>query len=185
MRQPPQPRQVKLFFFIFTHMGYFHYHNLYYTTFTVLGWRKILTEQNNIDVIIDSFNFVTKRNKCIIYAFVIMPNHIHVIYQTKEPYTDGKLKHSFLSHTAKKLLDNLGENKQDFLSNKSNKKYQIWKSPLLSVELTSPKFVNQKMNYIHDNPRHACLVTENGDYKYCSWKSYEKGESEFDFLKLW
>ena len=57
-------------------MGYIYYYNLYYTTFTFLGWRKILTEQKNIDVILDAFTFITQQKKCIIYAFVIMPNHI-------------------------------------------------------------------------------------------------------------
>ena len=170
-------------------MGYIYYYNLYYTTFTILGWRKILTDQKNIDVIVDAFTFITQQKKCIIYAFVIMPNHIHVVYQTLDPYTDGKVKHSFLSHTAKKLLENWGSLspaiKEEFLVEKSNKKYQIWKSPSLSVDLISPKFVSQKMNYIHDNPRRADLVLNNEDYKYCSWKSYVNGESEFEFLTLW
>ncbi len=162
------------------------YYNLYYTTFTILNWQPIFKDKNNIETVLDSFDFLTKNNRIIIYAFVIMIDHIHVIYQILEPYNDAKIKHSFTSFTSKIILTNLNEIvKPKFLVEKSNRKYQTWKSPSLSVELATQKFFNQKFNYLHDNPRRAGMVTDNSDYFYSSYNSYLNDNSDFSFLTLW
>lgn len=72
----------------------------------------------------------------------------------------------------------------EFKVGKTDRYYQIWKSPSLCVEITTPKFLHQKMDYIHNNPMAAELCL-NEDYKYSSFRSYLEGESEFDFLTLW
>ncbi|MEP7197299.1 MAG: transposase [Saprospiraceae bacterium] len=114
-----------------------------------------------------------------------MPNHIHVMYEVLEPYTNEKIKHSFLSYTAHEFSALMSlENKKPFIVNKSNRNIQYWKSSSLSVEIFSPKFFSQKMNYIHNNPLKAGLVSDNKDYTYCSYRSYEEGKPIFDFLTL-
>jgi len=167
-------------------MAHLSYRDLYYSTFTIFRWQKLLNHQENISIVLKTFEFLSGKNRWILYAFVIMPNHVHLFYQVLEPYINETIKHSFLSYTSKLMLVKLSnETKSDFLVNKSDRKFQIWKSPALSVEITSPKFVSQKMDYIHDNPRRAGLVNDNVDYTYCSYASYEKGESLFRFLTLW
>ena len=167
-------------------MSYILYQNIYYSTFTIFGWKKLFLHGGYAEIIIETFKFLAESNRWILYAFVIMPNHVHLFYQVMTPYSNEKIKHSFLSYTSKKILADLPiSDRLQFLVNKSDRKFQIWKSPALSVEITSPKFVAQKMAYIHDNPRRAGLVPDNADYNYCSYASYEKGESMFSFLSLW
>ena len=69
--------------------------------------------------------------------------------------------------------------------NKNDRNHQIWKQSPLSVNITSPKFVRQKMNYIHNNPVKADLVDSNENYTFSSYKSYFDGRMYFDFLTLW
>ena len=167
-------------------MGFIVYQNVYFSTFTIYHWQNLLQEEVNVEIIFEAFNFFSNIQRWILYAFVIMPNHLHIFYQVLEPHINEKIKHSFLSYTAKKIFSKLPlESKSGFLVNKSDRRFQICKSPSLSVEITSPKFVDQKMKYIHDNPRRSGLVYDNKDYKYCSYASYEKGESMFSFLSLW
>jgi putative transposase len=72
----------------------------------------------------------------------------------------------------------------NFKSNRQDRKYQIWKDRPLSIELRHDKIVEQKMNYLHNNPIQAKwkLAEKPEDYKYSSWGFYVYGKSEYDFL---
>lgn len=166
-------------------MTYIIYKDLYYTTHTIHKWQNILLLKNIPEIIFDAFQYLTKNEQILIYAYVIMPNHFHWIYQIKDPYSNSKIKHTFLSFTAKEILSQIGILKEDFLVNKKNKKYQIWKSPSLSVEIQNDKFFAQKFNYIHLNPIRAGLVNNKENYNYSSEKYYNQAVDKPDFLTLW
>ncbi len=53
----------------------------------------------------------------------------------------------------------------------------------MCVEIASEKFLDQKMDYIHNNPVNAKLVMDPIDYKWSSANFYENGDKgEFEFL---
>ena len=52
-------------------------------TATILEWKKLLTPDKYKDIIIHSLTFLVNNNRMFIYGFVIMPNHIHLIWQMK------------------------------------------------------------------------------------------------------
>ena len=162
------------------------YNSLYFSTFTINHWIKLFENPRFLDILLKTMSFLTKENKWVLFGFVIMPNHVHLFYSLPETVSNHVLKHSFLSYTSKQILPLLSvEMKAKFYVNKGDRKYQIWKSPSLSVEITSPKFVRQKLNYIHNNPVKAGLVTSVGDYKWSSFPSYDCGIPLYDFLTLW
>ena len=51
----------------------------HFFTATNLEWKKLLQTDKYKDVIIDSMKFLVKDGRVIIYGFVIMPNHIHLL----------------------------------------------------------------------------------------------------------
>lgn len=60
-------------------------HNaLHFITFTVVGWIDVFTRRKYKDIIIDSLKFCQKEKGLLIYAYVIMSNHIHLIVQAEE-----------------------------------------------------------------------------------------------------
>ena len=56
--------------------------------------------------------------------------------------------------------------------NKNNKTYQFWQQDCHPVELQSPKWINQKLAYIHLNPVRNGMVNKAEDYLYSSASSY-------------
>jgi len=50
-------------------------------TATNLEWKKLLLPDKYKDIIISSFRFLIEKKRIKLYAFIIMPNHIHVIWQ--------------------------------------------------------------------------------------------------------
>ncbi|MBK9254152.1 MAG: transposase [Saprospiraceae bacterium] len=159
--------------------------NIYFTTSTILGWTEIMVEKKMIDIILNTWKFLVDEQRIKVYAFVIMSNHIHWLYEVLPPFKNDNITHSFLSYTAKLILNELGAEKEYFLINKVDRKYQLWKTNSLSVDIYSTKFLYQKMNYIHKNPVSAGYGTKPEDYIYSSSGSYKNGISEFDFLTLY
>ena len=56
--------------------------------------------------------------------------------------------------------------------NNRNKIHQFWRQDNQPQELYSPKFVFQKINYIHNNPVEAGIVEKPEHYLYSSAKDY-------------
>ena len=71
-------------------------------TATNLEWNKLLQPDKYKDVIIESMRFVVNDNRVMIYGFVIMSNHIHIIWQMKAGRKKKDVQRDFLKHTARK-----------------------------------------------------------------------------------
>jgi putative transposase len=162
---------------------------IYLWTVTINKWQKLLQDDNYKDIIINSIDFLTTAKKIDVFAFVIMPNHIHLILRLinkngKEYPHTSFLK--FTSHEFKKLLlnNNSGILRQYFV-NVSNKNYEFWQRDSLGIHLFSDSVAYQKLDYIHANPTtdRWRFVTDPCNYKYSSARFYELGIKEFKFIK--
>jgi hypothetical protein len=56
--------------------------------------------------------------------------------------------------------------------NPNNQQYQFWQQHNQPIELTSNFLLNQKLNYIHQNPVEADFIREPEDYSYNSAADY-------------
>ena len=131
---------------------------------------------------------MSNAGKIDVYAFVIMPNHIHLIWRVKELNGKETAQGSFLKYTAhefKKQLIKDGNSLSNYLVNASNKKYEFWQRDSLAIHLFTEKVAYQKLDYLHHNPCavHWQLVKDPVDYYYSSAGFYFLGEKKFDFLK--
>ena len=165
---------------------------IYFWTATINQWQHLLHKDEYKDVIIDSLKYLTDEGKIDVFAFVIMPNHLHFIWRVNEPNGKESSQGSFLKYTAhmfQKMLRKKGERTlSTYRTDAANKKYEFWQRDSLAVPLFTKKVAVQKLKYIHWNPlaEHWQLVKDPCDYKYSSARYYELDEKNFSFLKdLW
>ena len=162
--------------------------NIYFTTATIYRWLPLLQEDKYKDILISSLKFLTDHNRLYVFAYVIMSNHLHIIWSEKTSSTKESAKASFFKYTSRQFLNKLkGEEPgflQKFLVNKKDRMHQFWKRNSLDIEIFSEKIFEQKMNYIHNNPLQSQwqLVDDAVDYSYSSAKFYEEGIDEFGIL---
>ena len=163
--------------------------NNYYPDFftaTILEWKPLLKPDKFKDIIIESLKFLVNNNRIVIYAFVIMDNHIHLIWQVSDAYKPSDVQHSFMKYTAQMMLKELRNNHQRVLQlfevNAKDRRYQIWERNPLSVSLFSKKVFEQKLDYIHNNPVRAglCLLPET--YNYSSAAFYYNEDRRWNFI---
>ena len=61
---------------------------LYFVTFTVIEWIDVFTRKDYVSITLDSLKHCLKEKGLIIYAWVIMSNHLHLIISRKESGDD-------------------------------------------------------------------------------------------------
>ena len=148
----------------------------------------MLAEDVTKQIILDSLSNLSSRKKITVYAFVIMPNHIHFIWQTNELNGKETAQGSFLKYTAHEFKKYLQANNPKFLSqfrvDSSNKEYEFWQRDSLAFELNQKDTAIQKLEYLHNNPlaAHWQLADNPIKYHYSSAKYYETEIDDFGFL---
>ncbi|WP_214070354.1 transposase [Mucilaginibacter sp. dw_454] len=166
----------------------FDYHAQFFTA-TILEWKLLLKPDVFKDIIINSLLFLKNEGSIVVYGFVIMPNHIHLIWQIQDGFIKEKIQLRFLKFTGQQLKFELTkinpEQLENYRVNAKDREYQIWERNSLSVDLWTAAVFIQKLDYIHNNPIQEKwrLANYPEDYKYSSAKFYETGIDDFGLLK--
>ncbi len=159
---------------------------IYFFSATIHEWRPLLEEENKKILITDYLRQLTQKQLITVYAFVIMPNHIHLIWQQNKLNGKETPQASFLKYTAHEFLKMLKANGQSHLYEiiAANKKHEIWQRDPVSIEIYSRQVAIQKLQYIHFNPVTGKWKLAKDDISYY-WSSavfYETGIDSFGFL---
>lgn len=56
--------------------------DIYFFTATIHQWKPLLQKEGYCNISLNSFQFLSHKRLLDIFAFVIMPNHIHTIRHT-------------------------------------------------------------------------------------------------------
>jgi putative transposase len=155
-------------------------------TATILEWKRLLKPEKYKDIIISSLRFLVETNRVKVNAFVIMDNHIHLIWQMMAGIKPEAVQRDFMKFTAQKIKQDLIKNHPGVLAhfkvNAKDREYQFWERNALSVELNSLEMLKQKLEYIHYNPVIAGICNLPEEYKYSTAKFYEKGVNDWSFV---
>ncbi len=168
---------------------------LNYLTLTIVGWVDIMSRKIYRDIVVDSLKYCQEYKDLMIFGYVIMTNHIHIIVKLKENscLDLSEILRAFKKYTAHKFIEFLegsGESRKEWMlnvfrnfgkKNSGNRKYQIWTYNNHPIDLYSPKVIWQKLDYIHQNPVRAGIVDKAEEYLYSSARNYNSQENELLF----
>lgn len=157
-----------------------------FITVTCLDWIPVIMEDRFKEIIIESLKFLTHDNRIAVYGFVIMPNHLHMIWQMLGEHKREDVQRDFLKFTSQQILKHL-RNEHAMLQKRlvvdaKDRKHQVWKRNSLSIPLWSDRVFTQKLDYIHNNPVKARLCIYPEDYHYSSARFYQLNDNHWGFL---
>src|SRR3970282_2681424 len=156
---------------------------VHFITATVVDWVDVFSRKTYKDSVIVSLDFCIKNKGMILYGFVIMSNHIHLIIQSENSKLSDLIR-DFKKFTAKTILNKIEtepESRADWMlkrfefackSHNRNEKYQFWQYGNHPEEIFSEKFFWSKLDYIHLNPVRAGIVAKASHYVYSSASNY-------------
>jgi len=163
---------------------------VYFVSFAVVEWLDVFTRTEYKNILIESLEFCQKNKGLEIFAWCIMTNHVHLIFRSIEGQKPELLLGDFKRFTSNAIIQairqNYKESRKEWLleqfekagSKSSNvNKFQFWRHDNKPIELWSNKVIDEKINYIHNNPVEEGLVFHPEDYMYSSARDYsgEKG----------
>ena len=80
---------------------------IYFFTATIHQWLPLLAQENNQQLIINCLKKLCDDGLLTVYGFVLMPNHVHIIWQQNKLNGKETPQGSFLKHTAHEFLKKL------------------------------------------------------------------------------
>lgn len=162
---------------------------IYFWTDTINGWQELLQDDAFKEIIISSWHELVTRKKIAIYGFVIMPNHLHVVWEMLEKNGKEMPHASFNKHTSHQFLEILrATSRLTLIGYKEEdspvRMHRFWQRDPFAVIMDSRKKLEQKLEYIHQNPLQEKwnLAAQPQDYRWSSARFYETGEDEFKII---
>ncbi|RYE31586.1 MAG: transposase [Sphingobacteriaceae bacterium] len=169
---------------------------IYYLTITVVGWIDVFTRKELAEVIVDSLIYCQQKKGLLLYAWCLMPSHLHLIVSADEGLLLTDIMRDFKKFTSKAVvaaIKEITESRKEWLLDKfafagkvntKNEDYKFWQDGLHAIELESNLFLEQKLDYLHYNPVAAGMVYEPEHYVWSSAINYTGAQGLIDVLLI-
>jgi REP element-mobilizing transposase RayT len=166
------------------------YFGIYSITLTCCRWKQLFHESDGYGAVYKWFDYLKSKGHFVV-GYVIMPNHLHALlgFRHTEGVSINKIVGNGKRFMAYDIVKRLKELKrEDILSdlrslvNKTEKLndkiHEIFEPSFDWKECASDRFIEQKLDYIHNNPCRGKwdLVAQPLDYIHSSARQYILGE---------
>lgn len=138
----------------------FNPHGLYFITTKTVHYEHLFRRDIVKRIVTDALYAATLLSESTLYAFVVMPNHIHVIIECSEGNNPGDWVRFFKTLSARLVIrhyqvednDRVLEWLASQVKRRSRQRYKVWEDSYLAKNVVSEDFMLQKLTYIHKNP---------------------------------
>ena len=172
---------------------------IHYITFSVVEWVDAFSRAEYKHILLNHIRHSQEQNGLMLHAWVLMTNHFHGVMSAKEGNELSAILRDIKKYSSVNILkaieNNDKESRQEWMleifgrngkENARNTKYQFWQQHNHPIELDTNKKLDQRLNYIHQNPVQAGIVLSPEDYLYSSVMNYaEKPEILLDVMLLY
>jgi putative transposase len=158
-----------------------------FLTATILNWNHLLADDKMKMIVLTSLEWLVTNKKCEVNAFVIMPNHIHLLWKIADGFVRTDVQGAFFSFTAHAFKKELKLNNAElerYRVNDADRTYQFWERNPMLKECFTESFFQQKLEYIHYNPcqPHWNLAAIPEEYLWSSASYYELQDMRYSWL---
>ena len=162
----------------------------HFMTCTVVEWLPVFTRPETVQILLDCWSYQQEHAGLRLYGYVVLENHLHFIAQAQDL---NKCVRSFKSFTARQIIDYLQVHHGDRLldrlrfskrAHKADREYQFWQEGVHAELVFSEAMIQEKLNYIHDNPVKRGYVSLPEHWRYSS-ASQCKGLAGLIDIDVW
>lgn len=150
----------------------------YFITTSTINWIPLFSNPDIAHIVIESLGFLCKKEKFVLFAYVLMENHLHLI--AADPQLSQQIAY-FKSYTARKSIDTFLANGNQFmleqlrrnkLAHRYDRTYQFWQQGYYPQRLQTEAMFQQKLDYIHFNPVRRGYIDKPEHWRYSSARNY-------------
>ena len=160
-------------------------------TCTTIKWLPIFNRPEAVEIILDSLTFLQSNGRLVLYGYVVLENHLHLVASSDHL---SKEIGDFKSFTARRIIDLLkAKNEKNLLmlleahktKHKKDRRYQLWQEGSHPKAILDEEMMRQKLEYIHNNPMKRGYVDEPIHWRYSSARNYEEESGLIQVTTEW
>ena len=167
---------------------------LYFLTLTAVEWVDVFTRKEYKQIVVDSLRYCQQHKGLELYAWCLMPSHLHLLARAAEGHKLGPIIRDFkkfTTNTIVRLIQEGPESRQEWLLYRFEyaarflhrvEHHKMWQDGSHAVECYSPAFTRQKLHYIHQNPVQDLTVAEAEHYLFSSAANYAEQQGLLQVL---
>ena len=147
----------------------------YFCTITILDWTPIFIDGQYINPLVESLTFCRAKKGLHLFAFVVMPHHMHLIAAADDLHAMMRDFKRFISRTIHdRLVADGRETALEWLERAAQRarrargELSFWQDGFHPQAIASRPVFEQKLRYIYENPVRKGLVTAAAEWWYSS-----------------
>ena len=140
----------------------------FFVTASLEPRRPLFADPAAANLVLSSVNFFRTHGEIGLFAFVVMPDHVHFLLGVNAPLTISNFMRRFKNFVAHELGNG-----------------PIWEKGYWSEGVASQQAFHQKLDYIHRNPVADGLVTNEVDFEFSSARDYLRDPDSLRVDRTW
>jgi REP element-mobilizing transposase RayT len=169
---------------------------LYFVSFAVVYWLDVFIRNEYREIILDSIRYCQREKGLEVYSWCLMTSHMHMIIGTHNKPMQTIMR-DFKSYTSNRMKDeiknHMEESRKEWLLrmleragklNSNNNNYQFWDQDNHPIELFDNEIMQQKLDYIHNNPVEAGFVDNPENWLWSSARDYAGIKGKLDIKMI-
>ena len=170
---------------------------LYFVSFAVIEWLYVFTRRQYKDLLLETMSYSQQFKGMEIFAWCIMTNHVHIVFRSigtvKPEIILGDLKRYTSKKIISAIIENPQESRKEWLLNQFQRAaqsssnvngYHFWRHDNRPIELSNNRMIDQKIDYVHNNPVEAGIVLQPEHYIYSSAIDYAGGKGILENVQI-
>jgi len=157
---------------------------LYFISFAVVYWIDVFIRNEYKYELIESWKYCMENKGLEVCGWCIMTSHVHMIIGSHQDKMEGIVR-DMKSYTSRRLREAIKEHPKESRRewmlwmmeragklNSNNTDYQFWQQHNRPIELSGNTLMQQKLDYMHNNPVEAGFVDSPEDWLFSSARDY-------------
>ncbi len=161
----------------------------YYLTSVTKDRLQVFRTQALANLACNAMDEARKSGDFLILAYVVMPDHLHAILASH--LKPSKTLQYVNGITSRRVIDYLRTNghesslkKLQHEDKERNYRYSLWDHHANTKLITCEEILMEKVQYLHQNPVRAGLVTNALDYRWSSARCWSRNELDDEPLRV-
>ena len=148
---------------------------VHFITFSCFKRRRLLTTPKPNHILLGVLDQLLAHHSAKCVGFVFMPNHLHALIWLPQAEELSTFIREWKGRTSRHILTAMPTRFPNYLETISSDD-PIWQTGYYSFEIETATKLQEKLNYIHQNPVRAGLAKEAADWPWSSARWYENAK---------
>lgn len=168
----------------------------YFVTLTVVDWIDVFTRKKHKLLLVNSLQYCQQHKGLAIFGWCLMPSHLHTIVRAEGQYNLSEILRDFKKYTSKAIVKQIQEepeSRREWMLERFSKageplnrikNCKFWQDGNQPKEIYGNNFLEEKLDYIHNNPVEEMIVAKPEEYLFSSARNYAELDNVLDICLI-